>query len=795
MSDTFNGNGNGNSFGGSSIYYIEEIDLSRFDTKNITNMGSMFKNIGELKRLNVSNFNTEHVTNMKFMFWYSRSIEELDVSSFDTSSVEDMQYMFADCQQLTKLNLGDSFNVGNVINMSSMFYESRKLTELDLSKFNTEKVEYMTAMFQSCSSLTSLDLSNFDTSNVTNMEGMFSGCNSLTSLDLSNFDTSNVTYMRRMFSGCSSLTSLDLSNFDTSNVTYMRSMFSGCSSLTSLDLSNFDTSNVTDMEGMFFDCSSLTSLDLSNFDTSDVTNMASMFSGCISLTSLDLSNFDTSNVNSCSPSWGHYSGSYGMSGMFANCSNLRKLILGDKFDTSQVIDMSYMFDGCSMLMDIIGISDFDISSVKHVEHMFDGCNFKNEINFRSWQPTKVSYMYGMYKDCFGHGDLYLDSFDAGNVDIKYGLVNGEKDYGAEGIFRNSHNLLYLDLSSFNLNHLDRNNSYDNIFAIDDEEGRQDPLLITTNDEFLTELTTLRNNCQNRTLFTTTLKVDGENVQFKGGDESEFVKYNGDKTEKYINLYESFVTTDTKLEKEKQNLIVVPGYENLEWEPEKETEGKVSYSLQNVYTIKKLEPEERNYGWSTIESSGGGSSSSSTNQDLISKNESTDTKTQAPTKSKIPEKLQMRRYLKGYDDEKIKPENCVTNAEFATVIYRLMNDGEQINYDKLKDLGVEKSDWFAKAVAYLIDDSRQIIKVTDEKFNPNKNITGYEMLNIIHNVLKFYGVDKDFAVDQDLNSYVTRAEMTQIIFTAFERKNNPGKQKYSDLDNKHWAYNFLMDALE
>ena len=70
-----------------------------------------------------------------------------------------------------------------------------------------------------------------------------------------------------------------------------------------------------------------------------------------------------------------------------------------------------------------------------------------------------------------------------------------------------------------------------------------------------------------------------------------------------------------------------------------------------------------------------------------------------------------------------------------------------------------------------------------------------MLNIIHNVLKFYGADKNFSIDQDLNSNVTRAEMTQIIFKAFERKNNPGQKIYSDLNDKHWAYNFLMDASE
>ena len=118
---------------------------------------------------------------------------------------------------------------------------------------------------------------------------------------------------------------------------------------------------------------------------------------------------------------------------------------------------------------------------------------------------------------------------------------------------------------------------------------------------------------------------------------------------------------------------------------------------------------------------------------------------------------------------------------------VLNDGEKINYDKLKDIGAEKSDLFADAVAYLIDDSRKIINVENKKFNPNKNITSYKMLNMNHNVLKLYGMDKN------LNLNITRTEMAKIIFETFERKNNPGKKNYLDLNKNHWAYKFLMDT--
>lgn len=212
----------------------------------------------------------------------------IDLSNFDTSNVTDMRYMFKNCPKLTNINFS-SFDTSNVIDMCSMFKDCSSLKTIDLSGFNTNNVENVRDMFYGCESLKSLDLSNFDTQSVEDMSKMFSGCLELTSLDLSNFDTSKVTDMSDMFGNCHKLASLDLSNFDTSKVTDTEYMFSGCSSLTTLDLSNFDTSNVDCMSGMFYGCDSLTDIDLSNFDTSKVVNMSEMFSYCSSLKTLDLS--------------------------------------------------------------------------------------------------------------------------------------------------------------------------------------------------------------------------------------------------------------------------------------------------------------------------------------------------------------------------------------------------------------------------------------------------------------------------------------------------------------------------
>ena len=290
-----------------------------------------------LKELDLSSFNTNNVTNMERMFSGCSSLTSLDLSSFNTSNVTDMSYMFIICSSLISLDLS-SLNTSNVTDMSYMFVQCEVLTSLDLSSFNTSNVTDMSYMFLNCSSLISLDLSSFNTSNVTDMSSMFSNCSSLTSLDLSNFNTSNVTDMSYMFYLSSSLTSLKLSSFNTSNVTDMSYMFAQCEVLTSLDLSNFNTSNVTDMSYMFERCSSLTSLDLSGFNTSKVTNMDYMFLWCSSLTTtINIMNVSVTNYSGIFLRAATASGSKITVNYIADASALVDKMIATKSSNSNVV--------------------------------------------------------------------------------------------------------------------------------------------------------------------------------------------------------------------------------------------------------------------------------------------------------------------------------------------------------------------------------------------------------------------------------------------------------------------------
>ena len=217
-----------------------------------------------------------------FMFYRCCDLIDLDLSNFDTQNITNMSWMFCRCESLRKLNL-KNVNTEKVIDMSWMFNECILLRDLDLSSFQTSKVKDMSKMFNRCENLVNLTISTFDTKQVTSMLFMFWGCLALKTLNLSNFFTENVENMQGMFSRCHNLKELDVSNFKTEKVTIMLEMFNDCSSLENLNLKSFDTRSCKNMLGMFADCKSLVKLDLSNFNTQNTDEYPWLFSGCTKL--------------------------------------------------------------------------------------------------------------------------------------------------------------------------------------------------------------------------------------------------------------------------------------------------------------------------------------------------------------------------------------------------------------------------------------------------------------------------------------------------------------------------------
>ena len=81
------------------------IDLSNFNSDDVTDMGFMFFGCYSLININLSNLNTNNVRKMNSMFINCSSLTTINFSNFNTNNVIDMGCIFGGCMSLTKNNI------------------------------------------------------------------------------------------------------------------------------------------------------------------------------------------------------------------------------------------------------------------------------------------------------------------------------------------------------------------------------------------------------------------------------------------------------------------------------------------------------------------------------------------------------------------------------------------------------------------------------------------------------------------------------------------------------------------
>ena len=120
---------------------IGNLDFSNFRTAKVQNFSYMFFACKALRYIKgLDNWNTTAATNMSFMFAYDDNLNSLDLSKFDTSQVTTFEAMFVGCEKLTSitgLNNWDTTAATDMSSMSSMFAYDSSLQKLDLSSFDT----------------------------------------------------------------------------------------------------------------------------------------------------------------------------------------------------------------------------------------------------------------------------------------------------------------------------------------------------------------------------------------------------------------------------------------------------------------------------------------------------------------------------------------------------------------------------------------------------------------------------------------------------------------------------------
>ena len=168
----------------------------------------------------------------KWIITYPTLLKHLDVSGWDTSNMTSMYRMFCDMQNLTELDVS-GFDTSSVTTLQQMF-NNCNLTTLDVSGFDTSNVTSMYGMFLNDSSLTALDVSGWDVSKVTDFEHMFHNCKKVAALDVSNWNSKSAQRMDAAFYNCCIVTTLDVSKFDLSNLKRMDDIFGSCTQLTNI---------------------------------------------------------------------------------------------------------------------------------------------------------------------------------------------------------------------------------------------------------------------------------------------------------------------------------------------------------------------------------------------------------------------------------------------------------------------------------------------------------------------------------------------------------------------------------
>ena len=150
---------------------------------SVTSLFLAFNNSG-LKQINVSNWDTSNVTNMSNTFSRCELLTSIDVSKWNTSKVTDMASMFSGCGTLRSIDVS-KWNTSNVTDISGMFFGCSSLHSVDITGWDTSKVTNMTRLFFNCSSLTTIT-GVLDFKNCTEYYGIFFGCNNLTSVKVKN---------------------------------------------------------------------------------------------------------------------------------------------------------------------------------------------------------------------------------------------------------------------------------------------------------------------------------------------------------------------------------------------------------------------------------------------------------------------------------------------------------------------------------------------------------------------------------------------------------------------------------
>lgn len=127
--------------------YLKKVDLSHFDTSNLTKIFAMFQSCVNLETLIFFKSPLDKLTHMNFFLHNCSKIKSISWSNFNQEIAVKMEYLFTGCHELETV---------------------------DLSNFKAKLIK-ATSMFSDCNNLKKVDLSGLVSTNESKLEGMFHG--------------------------------------------------------------------------------------------------------------------------------------------------------------------------------------------------------------------------------------------------------------------------------------------------------------------------------------------------------------------------------------------------------------------------------------------------------------------------------------------------------------------------------------------------------------------------------------------------------------------------------------------
>ncbi|MCL2610551.1 MAG: S-layer homology domain-containing protein, partial [Defluviitaleaceae bacterium] len=187
----------------------------------------------------------------------------------------------------------------------------------------------------------------------------------------------------------------------------------------------------------------------------------------------------------------------------------------------------------------------------------------------------------------------------------------------------------------------------------------------------------------------------------------------------------------------------------------------------------------------------------------------------------------RRYVSGFEDGTFKPDSGITRAEMAQMFFNLSNDPNKYGQTFTGFIDVNETGWYFEAISYFAN-SGVLVGFPDGSFKPNQNITNAEFAQFISVLLDLKPVENmnyiighwsaqavNSAFNQAILDYfpssygfgrdniITRAEAITTVNYHLNRISERTSINeyldtraygiYKDVTPNHWAFYQIMEA--